>query len=166
VEAHRRKLRRREREGYADILISARGFLSTWSWPSIPGLQDFQGHKVHSAGGDHSYDYSHKRIGIIGNGSSGMQVLPEMAKLEDTQVMSFQRSPTWVVSRHTPAKLVGSSDPSFHPEYREEDKERFRNPEELKRYRKLVQGNVNAAFKMVSWNSVMSTRSYSLPHVS
>lgn len=28
--------------------------------------------------------------------------------------------------------------------------------EELKKYRKLVQGNVNAAFKMVSWNSVMA----------
>jgi cation diffusion facilitator CzcD-associated flavoprotein CzcO len=141
-----------ERIEYADILVSARGFLSTWSWPSIPGLHEFKGHKVHSAGWDHSYDYSHKRIGIIGNGSSGIQILPQMAKLEGTQVMSFQRGPTWVVSRHTPAKLVGSSDPSFNPEYREEDKERFRNPEELKRYRKLVQGNVNAAFKMVSSN--------------
>jgi cation diffusion facilitator CzcD-associated flavoprotein CzcO len=138
-----------ERIEYADIVISARGFLSTWSWPLMPGLHDFKGQKVHSAGWDHSYDYSHKRIGIIGNGSSGIQILSEMAKLEGTKVTSFQRGPTWVVSRHTPAKLVGSSDPSFNPEYREEDKELFRNPEELKRYRKLVQGNVNAAFKMV-----------------
>ena len=44
---------------------------------------------------------------------------------------------------------MASSDPSFNPEYGEEDKERFRNPEELKRYRKLVQGNVNAAFQLV-----------------
>lgn len=139
----------KEREEYADILISARGFLSTWSWPSIPGLQEFKGHKVHSAGWDHSYDYSQKRIGIIGNGSSGIQILPEMAKLEGTTVTSFQRGPTWVVSRHTPAKLVGSDDTSPNPEYREEDKQKFRNPEELKKYRKLIQGNVNAAFKLV-----------------
>lgn len=134
---------------YADILVSARGFLSTWKWPSIPGLQDFKGHRVHSAGWDHSYDYSNKRIGIIGNGSSGIQILPEMAKVEGTQVTSFQRGPTWIVSRHTPAKLVGSNDPSFNPQYREEDKKKFReHPEELKKYRKLVQGNVNAGFKL------------------
>ena len=72
-----------------------------------------------------------------------------MAKLEGTDVTSFQRGPTWVVSRHTPAKLVGSDDPSPNPEYREEDKQKFRNPEEMKRYRKLIQGNVNAAFKLV-----------------
>ncbi len=139
----------KEKEDYADILISARGFLSTWHWPDIPGLHDFKGHRVHSAGWDHSHDYSHKRIGIIGNGSSGIQILPEMAKLEGTDVTSFQRGPTWVVSRHTPAKLVGSDDPSPNPEYREEDKQKFRNPEEMKKYRKLIQGNVNAAFKLV-----------------
>ena len=140
-----------EREEYADILISARGFLSSWKWPSsIPGLHDFEGLKVHSAGWDHSYDYSDKRIGVIGNGSSGIQILPEMSKLKGTQVTSFQRGPTWIVSRLTPAKLVGSADPSFNPVYTREDKERFRNPDEMRQYRKLVQGNINASFKMVS----------------
>ncbi|EMD01190.1 hypothetical protein BAUCODRAFT_29631 [Baudoinia panamericana UAMH 10762] len=135
-------------QDHADILISARGFLSTWRWPSIPGLHGFRGHKVHSAAWDHAYDYSHKRIAVIGNGSSGIQILPEMAKLGGTEVTSFQSGPTWVVSRHTPAKLVGSDDPSPNPAYREQDKQRFRNPEELKRYRKTVQGNVNGAFKL------------------
>lgn len=125
-----------ERVEYTDILISARGFLSSWKWPAIPGLEEFKGHKVHSAGWDHNYDYSGKKIGVIGNGSSGIQIIPEMAKLEGTQVTSFQRNPTWVVSRLTPAKLVGSTDPSYNPKYREEDKERLRNPEELKNYRK------------------------------
>ncbi|KAF2771638.1 FAD/NAD(P)-binding domain-containing protein [Teratosphaeria nubilosa] len=135
-------------DDYADILISARGFLSTWRWSSIPGIHTFAGHRVHSAAWDHSFDYSDKRIAVIGNGSSGIQILPEMAKLPGTEVISFQRSPTWVVSRHTPATLVGSDDPSPNPAYREEDKERFRDPEEMKRYRKTVQGNVNAAFKL------------------
>lgn len=135
-------------EDKADVLVSARGFLSTWHWPSITGLHDFKGHKVHSAAWDHSYDYSHKRIAVIGNGSSGIQILPEMANLEGTEVISMQRGPTWLVSRHTPAKLVGSDDPSPNPRYRDEDKERFRDPSRLKEYRKTVQGNVNAAFKL------------------
>jgi cation diffusion facilitator CzcD-associated flavoprotein CzcO len=137
-----------EFEDHADILISARGFLSTWRWPSIPGMHDFKGHKVHSAAWDHEYSYSHKRIAVIGNGSSGIQILPEMAKLDGTEVVSFQRGPTWVVSRHSPAKLMGSNDPSPNPVYSEEDKQRLCNPEELKAYRKRVQGGVNAAFKL------------------
>lgn len=135
---------------FADILISARGFLSSWRWPSIKGLHDFHGQLVHSAGWDHDYDYTNKRIGVIGNGSSGIQILPQMAKLAGTQVTSFQRGPTWIVSRLTPAKLVGSDDPSFNPPYREEDKQRFRDPAELKKYRKMIQGNINSSYKMVS----------------
>lgn len=137
-----------ERDEYADILISARGFLSTWHWPDIPGIDSFEGLKVHSAAWDHSYDYSGKRIGVIGNGSSGIQILPAMAKLANTQVTSFQRGPTWIFSRMTPADLVGSDDPSYNPEYREEDKQRFKNPEEMKKYRKTVQGGVNKAYHM------------------
>ena len=138
-----------ERIEYADILVSARGFLSQWNWPSITGIHDFKGQKVHSAGWDHGYDYSHKRIAVIGNGSSGIQILPKMAELPRTEVISFQRGPTWVVSRLTPAKLLGKDDPSFNPTYTEEDKKRFReNPDELKRYRKLIQGSVNQLFRM------------------
>ena len=69
----------------------AAGFLSAWRWPQIPGIHDFKGHKVHSASWDHSFDYSGKKIAIIGNGSSGIQILPEIAKLDGTEVTSFQR---------------------------------------------------------------------------
>lgn len=103
-----------EREEMADIVISAQGFLkfvhhpllvspsqtklspSSWKWPNIDGIHDFKGHKVHSANWDHSFDYSNKRIAIIGNGSSGIQILPQMAKLPGTQITSFQRGPTWI----------------------------------------------------------------------
>jgi cation diffusion facilitator CzcD-associated flavoprotein CzcO len=136
------------RTEYADILISARGVLSHWRWPDIKGLPTFSGHKVHSAEWNHEFDYSNKRIGIIGNGSSAIQILPQMAALPGTQVTSFQRSPTWIVSRHTPAKLVGSDDPSLNPEYRPQDKENFRDPEEMKRYRRLIISNVNRGFRI------------------
>lgn len=137
-----------QRTEWADVLVSARGVLSHWRWPSIQGLHDFKGHKVHSAGWDHEFDYSNKRIGIIGNGSSAIQILPQMAQLPGTQVTSFQRTPTWIVSRHTPAKLVGSDDPSLNPVYRAEDKQKFRDPAELKKYRQTIIGNVNRGFKI------------------
>lgn len=69
---------------------------SQWKWPDIPGIHDFKGHKVHSAAWDHSYDYSNKRIAIVGNGSSAIQILPQLAKLPGTQIISFQREATWI----------------------------------------------------------------------
>ena len=136
------------RTEWADVLISARGILSHWRWPDISGLHHFKGHKVHSAGWDHCFDYSNKRVGLIGNGSSAIQILPEVSKLPWTKVQCFQRGPTWVVSRHTPAKLVGSDDPSYNPVYREVDKAKFRDPEEIKKYRKIIIGNVNRGFRI------------------
>ena len=73
-----------------------------------------------------------------------------MAKLEGTDVSSFQRGPTWIVSRMTPGALLGSDDPSYNPPYTDEDRKRFReNPSELKKYRKTLIHNVNSAFRMV-----------------
>lgn len=54
---------------------------------------------------------------------------------------------------HTPADLVSSDDLSYNPEYREEDKQRFYDPENMKRYRKTVQGGVNKAYHMFVKNS-------------
>jgi cation diffusion facilitator CzcD-associated flavoprotein CzcO len=137
------------RTEWADVLVSARGILSHWRWPAIRGLETFGGHKVHSAAWDHTFDYAHKRIGLIGNGSSAIQILPEMARLAGTSVTCFQRTPTWVVCRHTPAKLVGSDDPSPNPAYRDEDKERFRrDPAALRDYRRRIVGNVNRGFRI------------------
>jgi cation diffusion facilitator CzcD-associated flavoprotein CzcO len=134
---------------HVDILISARGFLSTWNWPSIPGLENFEGKKVHSAAWDHSYDYTNKKIAVIGNGSSGIQILPEMARPElKNQVTSFQRTPTWIFSRSAPSKILGGDDPDPNPAYTEEDKQRLRDPAEMRKYRKTVQGSVNNNFKL------------------
>ncbi|KAL4932478.1 uncharacterized protein BDV17DRAFT_287993 [Aspergillus undulatus] len=68
-----------QRDEYAEILISGQGVLCHPSWSSIPGLQDFQGKLAHSAQWDHDFDYTHKRIAVIGNGSSGIQITPQMA---------------------------------------------------------------------------------------
>ncbi|RFU26289.1 hypothetical protein B7463_g10049, partial [Scytalidium lignicola] len=134
---------------FADIVISGQGFLSSWKWPEIPGLDAFEGKKVHSASWDHSFDYSHKRIAVIGNGSSGIQILPQLAKLDGTIVTSFQRGPTWIVSRMDPGKLLGKPNIGSNPEYTEDDKKLFReNPEAHHQYRKNLIHSINKAFKM------------------
>ncbi|KAK4942614.1 hypothetical protein LTR10_017743 [Elasticomyces elasticus] len=137
------------RDEYADIIVAAQGFLSTWKWPDIAGLDKFKGHKVHSASWDHEYDYSNKKIGIIGNGSSGIQILPQLAKLDGTDVTSFQRGPSWIVARMDPGKLLGKPGLGDNPEYTEEDKRRFREDKEAHhQYRKNLIHSINRAFKM------------------
>jgi cation diffusion facilitator CzcD-associated flavoprotein CzcO len=43
-----------------------------------------------------SYDFKSKRVGIIGNGSSAIQIIPSLQKLEGTKLTCFMRSPTWI----------------------------------------------------------------------
>lgn len=84
---------------YADVLVSGQGILNNWKWPTIPGLDNFEGQKCHSANWNHGFEYSGKRIAVIGNGSSGIQIIPQMAALPGTEVISFQRKPTYIYYR-------------------------------------------------------------------
>lgn len=141
----------KQREDFADVLISAQGFLNTWKWPEILGLQEFEGHKVHSASWDHGYDYSEKKIAVIGNGSSGIQILPALAKLDSADITAFQRGPTWIVARMDPGKLLGKPNIGPNPQYTEDDKRRFREDKEHHhQYRKNLIHRINTAFRMVS----------------
>lgn len=173
-----------EREEKADVILSAQGFLSRWKWPNIPGIHDFKGHKVHSADWDKSYEYAGKRIGVIGNGSSAIQILPQMAKLEGVEVVSFQKTPTWITPSlgETLANTGGNApEPeeeeevgvdmadvsesdeevgsNFNPRYTHKDKRRFADPEKHKQYRKQLQHGMNRGFKLFSKGSEQNAKS-------
>jgi cation diffusion facilitator CzcD-associated flavoprotein CzcO len=81
----------------AKYLISAMGILSHAIYPDIPGLDTFAGEKYHTAhwprGGA---DLKGKRVGVIGLGSSGVQVVPAIAPQVD-ELIVFQRTPNYVV---------------------------------------------------------------------
>jgi cation diffusion facilitator CzcD-associated flavoprotein CzcO len=51
---------------------------SNWKWPQIPDLQDFKGELIHSADWPENFVYSGKKVAIIGNGSSGVQIVPTL----------------------------------------------------------------------------------------
>ena len=80
---------------WAHVLINGTGILNSWKWPDIKGLHDFRGSLMHSAKWDHSTKLKGKTVGIIGTGSSSVQILPEIQKVAK-QVQVFMRSPTWV----------------------------------------------------------------------
>lgn len=137
-----------ERDEYCHVLVSSQGVLVHPSWPSIPGLDSFKGHLTHSATWDHDYNYSNKRIAVIGNGSSGIQIVPQMAACEGTEVMNFIRSPAWIYYRVPPSKHLGREVDDANPEYSEADKEKFSDPEQHRQYRKGIIHRTNKMFKI------------------
>lgn len=44
-----------------------------------------------------------------------------MAELKSTQVISFQRGPTYVVSSMNPASLLEDDDPAYNPKYTDDN---------------------------------------------
>ncbi|KAK5060206.1 hypothetical protein LTR84_010091 [Exophiala bonariae] len=79
----------------ARYLVNALGILSKPNYPNITGLQNFQGDLIHTTSWP-EIDLSSKRVGVIGNGSTGIQVLTALAP-KVKKLISFQRSPQYSV---------------------------------------------------------------------
>lgn len=78
-------------------LVSGMGVLSQAIYPDIPGIDSFAGEKYHSAHWPRTgVDLSGKRVGLIGLGASGIQIVPEIAS-EVSEFFVFQRTPNFVV---------------------------------------------------------------------
>jgi 4-hydroxyacetophenone monooxygenase len=78
-----------------NALISAAGLFNAIKTPAIPGLSDFRAKVFHSTQWDHSHSYAGKRVGQIGVGATGAQLMPELAKTA-AKVTVFQRTPHWI----------------------------------------------------------------------
>jgi len=80
----------------ADVVVAATGVLHHPSYPDIPGLDDFAGHCFHSARWDDSVPLSGKRIGVIGSGSTGVQIVSALSPTA-AKLVHFVRSPQWIM---------------------------------------------------------------------
>ncbi|MDT5140064.1 MAG: hypothetical protein QOD58_4326 [Mycobacterium sp.] len=78
-----------------DVLVTATGVLRIPRYPDIAGLETFGGPAFHSSRWDHSVSLPDKRIGLIGTGSTGVQITAELGgKVRELKV--FQRTAQWV----------------------------------------------------------------------
>ena len=82
----------------ARSVILASGPLANCSFPAIRGIEDYEGHKIHSARWDHDYDFTGKKVAVVGTGASAVQIVPELVKTA-ASVKVFQRTPGWVLPR-------------------------------------------------------------------
>jgi cation diffusion facilitator CzcD-associated flavoprotein CzcO len=112
-----------------DILITAIGRFNAWKLPDYPGIGEYQGHLRHSSNWDPSFDPKNKTVAVIGNGASGIQVVPELQKVVK-RLDHYARSPTWIAGSFgagerkaepilfPPSQLKDFEDPIKYLEYR------------------------------------------------
>ena len=101
------------RRDEAEFVIAATGVLHHPSLPAIDGLDRFAGACFHSARWDHGVATDGKRVGVIGTGSTAVQIVsalvPRVAKLS-----LFQRTAQWIM-------------PAENPPYTAEEQAQFRS---------------------------------------
>lgn len=100
---------RGEKKARSQILISAVGQLSRKKMPQTPGMEKFKGALFHSSEWPDDLDVSGRRVAVIGNGASAMQLVPEIAKQAESLTI-FYRNPTWLFPRSKLYKQVSESE--------------------------------------------------------
>ena len=87
----------------AKFLVTAVGCLSTANVPAIPGLENFKGDWYHTGHWPHEgVDFTGKRVGMIGTGSTGIQAAPVIAE-RAKHLTVFQRTANYSVpARNVP----------------------------------------------------------------
>ncbi|KAL5340903.1 hypothetical protein BJX70DRAFT_359899 [Aspergillus crustosus] len=148
---------------WAHCVVNGTGILNSWKWPDVAGLEGFKGPKMHSAAWDHGVDFEGKTVGVIGTGSTSVQIVPELQKV-CRQVKVFMRSPTWVSPPFGATALTqdlrgGVDDEPGRRQYEftEEDKRKFKeDPEYHLAFRKGIEAEINGLFGMYQQNSELS----------
>ena len=75
--------------------------------PEFKGIEDFKGDVIHPQEWDENYDYSGKKVVVVGSGATAVTLVPEMAK-KAGHVTMLQRSPTYVVSAPEKDKMANN----------------------------------------------------------
>ena len=85
----------------ATYVVTATGTLSELKLPGIPGIEDFEGHTFHTSRWDYAYTggtpdgglsgLAGKRVGVVGTGATGVQVVPKLAEDAGLTLVGFLR---------------------------------------------------------------------------
>ena len=84
----------------ATFCIMASGCLSAVRLPPFPGIEKFSGKWYHTAQWPREgVDFTGMRVGVVGTGSTGIQVIPQVAQ-QASHLHVFQRTPNFSIPAH------------------------------------------------------------------
>jgi cation diffusion facilitator CzcD-associated flavoprotein CzcO len=111
----------------ANFVIMANGVYGGPKLPGIPGIERFEGRMFHSSRWDYNYTgggpdsplvgLADKRVGVIGTGATGVQIIPEVGKSAE-HLYVFQRTPAAVDyrrNRPTDPAWAAALSPGWQP---------------------------------------------------
>ena len=109
----------------ADVVIAATGVLHHPNVPDLPGLSRFQGAAFHTARWDPSVAIDGRRVGVIGTGSTAVQLVSALVGRVE-KLSLFQRTAQWI-------------SPQENFPFSDEDRATFRrDPEALRKKRENI----------------------------
>jgi cation diffusion facilitator CzcD-associated flavoprotein CzcO len=85
-----------------DIIIAATGVLHHPKIPKFEGIETFTGASFHSARWDHSVPLDGRRVGVIGTGSTAVQITSALTG-RVAKYSLFQRTAQWIMPQENPA---------------------------------------------------------------
>jgi 4-hydroxyacetophenone monooxygenase len=80
------------------VVVTAVGTFANPNFPNFEGQDSFEGQIVHPARWPDDLDVTGKRVAVVGNGSTGVQLVSPVAARAE-QVFVFQRTPQWIAPR-------------------------------------------------------------------
>ncbi|GIK05969.1 hypothetical protein Aspvir_010086 [Aspergillus viridinutans] len=120
-------------EDVADVVLDGSGILK---YATIPPVVK-----------DPDYDWTGRRIAVIGNGSYAVQIVPALQP-KAAKIVNYIRRATWVSTNLCGNLAKDGMGTNF--EFTEEEKQHFRDdPEEFLEYRKIVEDSVNSVFRLM-----------------
>ena len=134
-----------EFEDEVDIIIDGGGILNRWKWPDIEGLNEFTGDLLHSANWNQGCDLTNKRVALIGAGSSGVQILPNIYD-RVSKVYTWVRNRIWITAGFAQA-FAGIDGANFV--YNDEQRKLFSDPDAYLAYRKAIEDELNRRFSFI-----------------
>jgi len=93
-----------------NAIVSAAGLFANPKNPDIPGSEDFKGLIIHPTQWPTDLDLRGKKVAILGNGSTGVQLLAPVAEKAE-KIYVYQRTPQWISPRDKYGKEV---EPEIH----------------------------------------------------
>ncbi|OAA68498.1 flavin-binding monooxygenase [Niveomyces insectorum RCEF 264] len=157
-------------DDYADFLIDASGILNNWKWPDIEGLHDFKGDLIHSARWPAEFEYKNKNVAVIGNGASGIQIVPAIQP-DVKKLVHIVRTPTWIVPPRIQVMSMGGAGEVLktveldgQENFAAEQIERFKtDPAFYRTFVKTIEKEVNNTFPIVLKDGPM--QAFAIQHV-
>ncbi|MQA96057.1 MAG: NAD(P)-binding protein [Streptosporangiales bacterium] len=111
----------------ARFCVMATGCLSVPKWPEVDGVEEFAGRTFHTGRWPHEgVDFTGRRVGVIGTGSSAIQSIPQIAA-QASAVTVFQRTANFSMPAHNrPLSKEEQADlKARYREYRQAARESF-----------------------------------------